>query len=337
MLSIHIPRPFSEPTVRAHTPDQTILTRFLCVDRITRSMALRAQQSYDDHRTLLWIEGEAGVGKSLLMDCIIERDAQKHTYVPADTWKRIALAEDASDATLEHMQHLWATSTRCMVQIEAGLSSVTFDRYAAFLCAHHAKSPALILIESRTLQEQAHALREPLYALKHQLLHHPHQHIVLAPLHYRPHDTAYYLMHYLECCADMMRLPHTPYLSASVMEWLQKQRWNDNIRSIQTLCFMLCQQRHLEVQHPDHIAALTRHVIQSSDALASHTPANPSLWVISLMDETTGKIRPLHSIEQEIIARFYHHHQGCKSNTSRDLGIGRTTLYRKLKEHGIVE
>ena len=40
-------------------------------------------------------------------------------------------------------------------------------------------------------------------------------------------------------------------------------------------------------------------------------------------------------IEEEIIRRAIQHYDGQMSEVARRLGIGRSTLYRKLKEFGI--
>ena len=48
-----------------------------------------------------------------------------------------------------------------------------------------------------------------------------------------------------------------------------------------------------------------------------------------------GDMRPMVEIEEEIIRRAIQHYDGQMSEVARRLGIGRSTLYRKLKEFGI--
>ena len=55
---------------------------------------------------------------------------------------------------------------------------------------------------------------------------------------------------------------------------------------------------------------------------------------ISLVDES-GDMRKLEELEAEIIRFALQHYRGHMSAVSRRLGIGRSTLYRKLKELGL--
>ena len=55
---------------------------------------------------------------------------------------------------------------------------------------------------------------------------------------------------------------------------------------------------------------------------------------LRLLDEH-GNIRPLAELEADIIARALDHHDYRMSDVARRLGIGRSTLYRKLKEYGL--
>ena len=48
-----------------------------------------------------------------------------------------------------------------------------------------------------------------------------------------------------------------------------------------------------------------------------------------------GNVRPLADIESEMIRFAIAHYDGQMSEVARRLGIGRSTLYRKLKEYGI--
>jgi DNA-binding NtrC family response regulator len=60
-------------------------------------------------------------------------------------------------------------------------------------------------------------------------------------------------------------------------------------------------------------------------------PARPAVDAVSV----DGEVRPIAEIEEELIRfalSFYH---GQMSEVARRLGIGRSTLYRKLKDYAI--
>ncbi len=48
-----------------------------------------------------------------------------------------------------------------------------------------------------------------------------------------------------------------------------------------------------------------------------------------------GHIRPLTAVEEEMIRLAIDHYNGRMAEVARRLGIGRSTLYRKLKEYGL--
>ena len=63
------------------------------------------------------------------------------------------------------------------------------------------------------------------------------------------------------------------------------------------------------------------------------TDAGASL-AIRVLDEA-GELRPLDDVEAELIRLAIQRHRGHMSEVARRLGIGRSTLYRKIREYGI--
>ena len=53
-----------------------------------------------------------------------------------------------------------------------------------------------------------------------------------------------------------------------------------------------------------------------------------------LVDER-GEVRRFDQLEEEVIRFALDHYRGRMSEVAKRLGIGRSTLYRKLKEYGI--
>ena len=52
---------------------------------------------------------------------------------------------------------------------------------------------------------------------------------------------------------------------------------------------------------------------------------------------STGEVRPLEEMENEIIRFAISHYRGQMSEVARRLQIGRSTLYRKLENLGLAE
>ncbi|CDZ40155.1 sigma-54 dependent transcriptional regulator [Neorhizobium galegae] len=70
------------------------------------------------------------------------------------------------------------------------------------------------------------------------------------------------------------------------------------------------------------------------DAKAMLAAAYPQENVIVSTDET-GEVRKLADVEEELIRFALKFYRGQMSQVARKLGIGRSTLYRKLKDYGI--
>ena len=64
-------------------------------------------------------------------------------------------------------------------------------------------------------------------------------------------------------------------------------------------------------------------------------PGAPFGFIRSLNDE--GHVRTLNGMEEEMIRVAIDHYRGRMTEVARRLGIGRSTLYRKLKEYGLEE
>ncbi len=67
------------------------------------------------------------------------------------------------------------------------------------------------------------------------------------------------------------------------------------------------------------------------------TPSLASTYGYLRLVDMDGNIRELEEMEAEIIRFAIEVHHGRMSEVARRLGIGRSTLYRKLKEHGLEE
>ena len=75
-------------------------------------------------------------------------------------------------------------------------------------------------------------------------------------------------------------------------------------------------------------------VVSADSAMPSAKPSEPRFGLMRALDER-GNVRPLADVENEMIRLAIEHYKGQMSEVARRLGIGRSTLYRKLKEMGI--
>jgi len=107
--------------------------------------------------------------------------------------------------------------------------------------------------------------------------------------------------------------------------------WPGNVRQLQNALFraaVLCEGAALTRADFPQIAALgDRRTGTASSASAS--PGGITLF------RPDGNLRPLEDIEADVIRLAIGHYRGRMTEVARRLGIGRSTLYRKLGELGI--
>ncbi|MEM5501808.1 sigma-54 dependent transcriptional regulator [Ahrensia kielensis] len=150
-------------------------------------------------------------------------------------------------------------------------------------------------------------------------------------------------------------------ISDAAIHLLERYDWPGNIRQLENTIFramVLCDRLTLDLQDFQHIAAqvdLPAATHQQSQIQAVNAPELAPNYPIgrsdvdiapsdfdtelsnidNLMLENDGHIRPLVEIERLAIKHAITHYNGQMSEVARRLGIGRSTLYRKLKEFGI--
>jgi DNA-binding NtrC family response regulator len=110
---------------------------------------------------------------------------------------------------------------------------------------------------------------------------------------------------------------------------LQGQDWPHNVRQLQSVLLRL----------GAHVAGTTLDADVMND-LARTSPPPPRSDVSAMpleIFDSNGHLRPLEAIEADVIRLAIDHYSGRMSEVARRLGIGRSTLYRKLGELGIHE
>ncbi|MCO6386552.1 sigma-54 dependent transcriptional regulator [Aliihoeflea sp. 40Bstr573] len=136
-------------------------------------------------------------------------------------------------------------------------------------------------------------------------------------------------------------------LSKDALKLLAAYDWPGNIRQLQNVIFraaVLAEGDRLEVSDFAQIASeigtirpaeppradVPSHVVEVP-AQVSETIDEMSLPLL----DSRGEMRSLAELERETIQAAIDHYDGRLSEVARRLGIGRSTLYRKLKEMGI--
>lgn len=173
--------------------------------------------------------------------------------------------------------------------------------------------------------------------------------ITLPPLRERKEDIPALVDHFLDLIPEMEGLPART-ISPAALPALAAYHWPGNIRQLQNALFravILSDHEQLEVRDFPHLEGAgivpvdllsepgQRRTDSVSDAAAGFSAGVPvDDTVVSLL-ATGGHFRSLADMEAEIIHRTIGYYDGKMAEVARRLGIGRSTLYRKLDEYGL--
>lgn len=156
-------------------------------------------------------------------------------------------------------------------------------------------------------------------------------HVTLPPLRERAGDVAALARHLLARIAEQPGLRELS-ITDDALSLLAGYDWPGNVRQLQNALFraaVLCEAGALSRADFPQIAASL-----SGENAAARTPlfAGPAGVTLYTVD---GNLRPLEEIEADVIRLAIGHYRGRMTEVARRLGIGRSTLYRKLSELGI--
>jgi len=122
---------------------------------------------------------------------------------------------------------------------------------------------------------------------------------------------------------------------------LMRYGWPGNVRQLASVLFRaaLTADSSLTAEHFPHIAIQSRFTGRRSDfsPMLSETTHDAALAAASpvTLFRADGHIRSMDEIEADLIRLAIGHYRGRMTEVARRLGIGRSTLYRKLGELGI--
>ncbi|MGY8662487.1 sigma-54 dependent transcriptional regulator [Bradyrhizobium sp. UFLA05-109] len=177
--------------------------------------------------------------------------------------------------------------------------------------------------------------------------------LTIPSLRARREDIPHLLRHFLARFAAEENRPITG-ISGEAMAHLSTLDWPGNIRQLENAVYRAVVMSEGDQLGLDDFPLLGGPPHQMSDAataplilepLASMAPAMISGNEIPIaplatagslaMLTSTGEVRPLEEMENEIIRFAISHYRGQMSEVARRLKIGRSTLYRKLDEAGV--
>lgn len=120
-------------------------------------------------------------------------------------------------------------------------------------------------------------------------------------------------------------------ISDEGLHWLGSYHWPGNVRQLQDVLF-----RAAVSCTSDAITPVDLTNLQAARLVKPVAAARSSLDAIGVtLYAADGNLRPLSDIEADVIRLAIGHYRGRMSEVARRLGIGRSTLYRKLADLGI--
>jgi DNA-binding NtrC family response regulator len=343
--------------------------RLLFDDLIGRSSEMRqvfrlGQRAAQSNIPIL-IEGESGVGKELIARAIqgsSDRAGKPFVTVncgaiPESLVESILFGHEKGSftgATDKHLGKFQEANGGTLFLDEIG--ELKLDMQVKLLRALQegeidpvgSKRPVQVDVRiiSATNRDLAELTREGLFRedLYYRLNVFP---IFIPPLRQRREDVAALARHFVARFAAEENKP-VAGLTPDAAEMLEKYDWPGNVRQLENTVFravVLCDETMLDACDFPQIAAamgiepqqrrmmmpLARHDAPVRGGAMSSGSSPYALMGV----DAAGHMRKLEEIESEIIRMAISRYDGHMSEVARRLGIGRSTLYRKLKELGL--
>ncbi len=165
--------------------------------------------------------------------------------------------------------------------------------------------------------------------------------VAMPPLRNRPEDIPILLHQFMMRFVSEERMGHITGITTHALEKLKAYHWPGNVRELKNAVYravILCDTGELTAGDFAQIGAGSESMRPAQQSarfnLVDQDPGVTSAGLFSGIDGA-GEVRTLAAAEEEMIRFAIAHYDGQISEVARRLGIGRTTLYRKLKEYGI--
>lgn len=153
--------------------------------------------------------------------------------------------------------------------------------------------------------------------------------IYLPALRQRSADIPVLVRHFLSRIGEQPGLRPLG-ITDGALSLLSAYDWPGNARQLQATLFRACVFCEGDVLTAEDFPHLLTTVGASTGSIATHAK-NGGVMLYA----PDGNLRPLEDIEADVIRLAIGHYRGRMTEVARRLGIGRSTLYRKLGELGI--
>ena len=153
--------------------------------------------------------------------------------------------------------------------------------------------------------------------------------ITVPPLRERSEDIPVLSEHFLAKFAATEGKP-VRRLSDEALDLLMAYEWRGNVRQLENSLFravVLCDGDELTVADFPQLAQ-SMGIPAPAPAINGHNGGGD-------LYDTTGHVRPLADVEADMIKLAIDKYEGQMSEVARRLGIGRSTLYRKVRDLGL--
>lgn len=164
--------------------------------------------------------------------------------------------------------------------------------------------------------------------------------VVIPPLRERSSDIPALARHLLARFAEQPGI-RSGSITDEALALLMRYGWPGNVRQLAGVLFRACLLSNgssLTAGHFPHIATQSRFTGRMTDFAGQISEASQhaiaGTHAVTLY-RNDGHLRALEEIEADVIRLAIGHYRGRMTEVARRLGIGRSTLYRKLSELGI--
>ncbi len=314
--------------------------------RTALAIAAKAARS----KVPVFIEGETGVGKETMADAI--HAASPRSKMPLIKVACGSIAENLLDSVLfghEKNAFTGAFDRRVglLQQADGGtimideidrMPSATQVRLVRLVTEHEIQplgSPHSYRIDVRLITAADEPL-EPMLAggaFREDLFYRINVvQLAIPPLRERTGDISALARHFLARLACQPGL-RSLGITDEALTLLRAYDWPGNVRQLQDVLFrasVLCDGDALTPAEFPKIAAAVEEAGPGDGIATQHADG-----IGVTLYEPDGNLRPLEQIEADVIRLAIGHYRGRMTEVARRLGIGRSTLYRKLSDLGI--